>query len=198
MAQSAISRSPKGVALFWEKGTQPITNWEKWITTKLAITAKENIQVEQLLRPRPTREELDRPQKPIYESALSFETTTDKRQREQQNINRKVDCKIACQSVEDKGPMMDNFKWDEKDNKVKSLIYLALTTEGTNIFHQCNPQTELGKCTTDALVIELQETFKEIRNETFDRFQFFRCTQNPSESLDLLHSRLKQKTALCN
>ena len=94
--------------------------------------------------------------------------------------------------------MIDNAKWDEVDNKVKSLISLSLGTEGTNIFHQRNPQTELSKCTTDALVIQLQETFKEIRNETFDRFQFFRCTQNPGESMKQFHSRIKQKAALCN
>ena len=78
--------------------------------------------------------------------------------------------------------MIDNSKWDEVDNKVKSLIYLSLGTEVTKIFHQRNPHTELSKCTTDALVIQLQDTFKEIRNETFDRFQFFRCTQNSGES----------------
>ena len=94
--------------------------------------------------------------------------------------------------------MLDNTKWDEIDNKVKSLIYLSLGTEGTNIFHQRNPHTDLSKCTTDALVIQLQETFKEIRNETFDRFQFFRCTQNPGESMEQFHSRIKQKAALCN
>ena len=100
--------------------------------------------------------------------------------------------------MEDQGPKIDNAKWDEVDSKVKSLIYLSLGTEGTNIFHQRNPHTELSKCTADALVIQLKETFKEIRNETFDRFQFFRCTQNPGESLERFHSRIKQKAALCN
>ena len=38
--------------------------------------------------------------------------------------------------------MIDNAKWDEVDNKVKSLIYLSLGTEGTNIFHQRNPHTQ--------------------------------------------------------
>ena len=94
--------------------------------------------------------------------------------------------------------MIDNAKWDEVDNKVKILIYLSLGTEGTNIFHQRFPHTKLSKCTADALVIQLKETFKEIRNETFDRFQFFRCTQNPGESLEQFHSRIKQKAALCN
>ena len=180
MAQSALTRSPIGVTLFWEKGAQPTTTWKKWITTtKLAISAKENIQVEILLRPKPTAEELDYPKEPIYQPKLPEETTAEKRQREQRNIKRKVDWKNQCQVVEDQGPMIDNSKWDEVDNKVKSLIYLSLGTEETNIFHQRNPHTELSKCTTDALVIQLQDTFKEIRNETFDRFHFFRCTQNP-------------------
>ena len=69
--------------------------------------------------------------------------------------------------------MIDSFKCDEINNKVKSLIYLSLGTEGTNIFYQRNPHTELEKCTTDALVKQLQDTFKELRNKTSDRFQFF-------------------------
>ena len=106
--------------------------------------------------------------------------------------------KNQCQAVEDQGPMINNSKWDEVDNKVKNVIYLSLGTEGTNIFHRRNPRTELGKFTTDALVIQLQDTFKEIRNETFDKFEFFRCTQNPGESLEQFHSRIKPKAALCN
>ena len=93
--------------------------------------------------------------------------------------------------------MIENSKRDEIDHKMKNLIYLSLGTEGTNIFHQRNPHTDLAKRTTDALVIQLQDTLKEIRNETIDRFQFFRCTQNPGESLEQIHSRIKQKTALC-
>ena len=199
MAQSALTRSPTGVAIFWEKGAQPTTTWENRITTtELAISAKENIQVEKLLRPKLTAEELDYPKEPIYEPALPDETTAEKRQREQRNIKRKVDWKNQCQVVEDHGPMIDNLKWDEVDNKVKSLIYLSLETEGTNMFHQRNPHTELSKCTTDALVIQLHDTFKEIRNETINRFQFFRCTQKPGESLEQFNSRTKLKAALCN
>ena len=123
MPQSVLLRSPICDALFGEKGAKPTTTWEKWITTtKLAISAKENIQVENLLRPKPTIEELDYPQEPIYEPALPDETAAEERQREQRNIKRKVDWKNQCQAVEDQGPMIDNAKWDEVDKKVKSLI----------------------------------------------------------------------------
>ena len=138
------------------------------------------------------------PKRTNLRTSTSRRKTAEKRQREQRNIKGKVDWKNQCQAVEDQGPMILNSKWDEVDNKVKSLIYLSLGTEGTNIFNQRNPHTDLSKCTTDAPVIQLQDTFKEIRNETFDRFQFFRCTQNPGESLEQFHSRIKQKAALCS
>ena len=130
MAQSALTRSPIGVALFWEKRAQPTTTWEKWITTtKLAISAKEKMQVEKLLRPKPTAEDLDYPKEPIYEPALPDETTAEKGQRVHSNIKRNVDRKNQCQVVEDQGPMIDNSNCGEVDNKVKSLIYLSLGTE---------------------------------------------------------------------
>ena len=194
MAQSAI-----GVTLYWDNGPQPNIVWEKWFeTVKLAITAKENIQVEKLLRPGPQNAELDYPHEPLYEPPTSDETTAEKRQREQRNIKRKVDWQNQCLAVEDKGPYIDNTPWDEADTKIKSLIYLSLGQEATNIFHQRNPHTEMSKCTTDAFVEQLKETFKEVRNETFDRFQFFNCKQEQNESLEKFHSRIKQKAALCN
>ena len=199
MAQSAIAKSPIGVTLYWDNGPQPNIVWEKWFeTVKLAITAKENIQVEKLLRPRRQSAELDYPHEPCYEPPTSDETTAEKRQREQRNIKRKVDWQNQCLAVEDKGPYIDNTPWDEADTKIKSLIYLSLGQEATNIFHQRNPHTEMSKCTTDAIVEQLKETFKEVRNETFDRFQFFNCKQEQNESLEKFHSRIKQKAALCN
>ena len=60
-------------------------------TTKLAILAKKNIQVEKLLRLKPTAAEFYYPQEPSYEPAHPDETTAEKRQREQRKIERKVD-----------------------------------------------------------------------------------------------------------
>ena len=80
--------------------------------------------------------------------------------------------------------MVDNIPCDDADNKAKSLIYLSLGAQATNIFHQQFPHTDLQKCTTDALVEQLKESFTQARNETFDRFQFFGCQQkkeNPSK-----------------
>ena len=94
--------------------------------------------------------------------------------------------------------MVDNIPWDDADNRAKSLIYLSLGAQATNIFHQRFPHTNLQKCTTDALVEQLKESFTQTRDETFDRFQFFRCQQKEGESLEVFHSRIKKHAALCN
>ena len=72
-----------------------------------------------------------------------------------------------------KGSLLEDLRGDEAENKVKSLTYQSLGLEARNVFHQRNPHADLGKCTTDELVLQIQETLREIRNETFDKFQFF-------------------------
>ena len=44
-------KSPIGVPLFWESRANPVIEWQMWFSTfKMAVMAKENMQVEQLLR----------------------------------------------------------------------------------------------------------------------------------------------------
>ena len=199
MAQSAMAPSPLGVHFFWDKSNQPELDWEKWLATiKLAIMVKENIQVDKLLQPKPENEELDYPTEPHYEQALPDETTAERRQREQRNVKRGTDWQNNCKEIEDKGPQVDNIPWDEADNKTKSHIYLSLGAQATNIFHQRFPHTDIQKCTTDALVEQLREAFIQTRNETFDRFQFFRCRQKAGESLEVFHSRIKKYASVGN
>ena len=156
MAQSAMAKSPIGVTLYWDKGPQPNIVWDKWFeTAKLAITAKENIQVEKLLRPNPQNRELDYSHETMYELPTSDERAAEKRQREQRNIKRKFDWQNQCLAVGDKGPNVDKIPWDEADTK-KSLIYLSLGQEAANIFHQRNPHREMSKWTTDAFVEQLR------------------------------------------
>ena len=84
------------------------------------------------------------------------------------------------------------------DNKTKSHIYLSLGAQATNIFRQRFPHTSIQKCTTDALVEQLRKAFIQTRNETFERFQFFRCRQKEGESLEGFHSRIKKYASVCN
>ena len=159
--------SPLGVHFFWDKSHQPELDWEKWLATvKLAIMIKENIQVDQLLQPRPKNEELDYPTEPHYEPGLPDETTAERRQKEQKNVKRRTDWQKTCKEIEDKGPQVDNIPWDEADNKTKSYIYLSLGAQATKIFHQRFPNTDIQKCTTDALVEQLRASFIQTRKHS--------------------------------
>ena len=88
--------------------------------------------------------------------------------------------------------------WDEADSKAKNYIYLSLGSHATNIFHQRVPHKDIQKCATDAIVEQLNEAFIQTRNETFDRFQFFKCRQKEDESLEVIHSRIKKHASVCN
>ena len=80
MAQSAKMKSPIGVTLFSDIRPQTNMVWEKWFSTaKLAIVAKDNIQVDKLLRPRPQNPELRHPHEPISEPPTADETTAKKK-----------------------------------------------------------------------------------------------------------------------
>ena len=177
MAQSAI-KTPLGVPVFWETGANPTTEWTTWFgTMKMAIMARDNLQVDKLLKLKPTREELFYPTLPTYEDALEGETEDEERQREQRNERRKVDWENEGKQMEQKGPIIDRIPWDEADLKVKNLIYLSLGAEGTRTYHQRNPHTRIERCTTNELVHELAITFTRPRNTTFDRFQCFKAMQ---------------------
>ena len=198
MAQSAI-KTPLGVPVFWETGANPTTEWTTWFgTLKMAIMARDNLQVDKLLKLKPTRAELFYPTLPTYEDALEGETEDEERQREQRNERRKVDWENECNQIEQKGPMIDRIPGDEADQKVKSLIYLSLGAEGTRTYHQRNPHTRIERCTTNELVHELAITFTRPRNTTFDRFQCFKAMQRSDESLETFYSQLRELGAHCN
>ena len=64
-------------------------------------------------------------------------------------------------------------------------------------FHQRNPHTKIGRCTTNVLVHELTLTFTRPRNITFGRFQLFKAQQQPNEGLETFYSRLREAGSQC-
>ena len=171
MAQSAI-KTPLGVPAFWETGANPPIEWSTWFgTLKMAIMARDNQQVDKLLKLKPSRTELPYPTHPSYKEPFDGETVDEERQRDQRNERRKVDFENECKRLKQNGLMIDRFPWDEADLKVKSLIYLSLGSEGNKNFHQRNPQTRIERCTTNELAHEVTLTFGRPRNRTLDRFQ---------------------------
>ena len=129
--------------------------------------ARDNLQVDKLLKLKPTSAELFYPTLPTYEEPFEGETGDEDRQREQRK-ERKVDWGNDCKQIEQRGPMIDRIPWDEADLKVKSLKYLSLGSEGSRTYNQRNPHTKIERCTTNELVHELALTFTGPRTTTFD------------------------------
>ena len=196
MAQSA--KTPLGVNPFWESGATPPIEWKQWFATlKMAIVARDSIDVDKLLRLKPQPKDLFYPTLPTYEEVFEGETEDEARQREQKNERRRVDFENECKVVGRKGALVDRVPWDEADTKVKSLIYLSLGAEARRTFHQKNPHTQIEKCTTHELVNKLNITFIIPRNTTFDRFKFFKSMQQPHSSLETFYSRIREAGAIC-
>ena len=130
MAQSAV-KTPLGLPEFWETGANPPLEWSAWFgTLKMAIMARDNLQVDKLLKLKLSITELPYPALPTYEEPFEGETEDEERQRNQRNENRKVDWENECKQVEQKRPMIDRIPWDEADLKVKSLLYFSLGSRG--------------------------------------------------------------------
>ena len=201
MAQSAtvpIAHSPVGIPFFWESGMEPPVEWPTWAATlKLAIMAKNSINVDSLLKQKPDIKDLTYPAEPTYEPAIENETQAQHRERDIRNNKRKADWENECKQIAFRGPFVDNVPWDEADLKVRSLIYLSLGTEGQRIYLQRFPHSEIERITVFELAHELSLTFTQPRNITYDRFLLFTCKQKPNEKLESFHCRLKALGAKC-
>ena len=79
MEQSAIKRKSFGIDPFWDKPTpDPPLCWEIWrVQYKLALLAKENINLDTLLGPKPEMVKL--PLKSIYEETVFGASAQSKR-----------------------------------------------------------------------------------------------------------------------
>ena len=163
----------------------------------MALMARDNLQVDKLLKLKPTRAELFYRTLPTHEESFDGETEDVERQREQRNERRKVDWENECKQIDQRGPMIDRIHWNEADLKVKSLIYLSLGSEGSKTYHQRNPHTGIERCTTNELVHKLALAFTRPRNTTLDRFQCFKAMQQLDESLETFYSRLRELGAHC-
>ena len=172
-------KSPIGVPLYWESGANPLNERQAWFSTfKKAVMAKENMQVEQLLRNKPTLNDLFYPTIPSYEERIENSNEEEDRKREVRNERQKVDWKNECKHIQNRGPMIDRYTWDQADLKIKSVIYLSLGTEAIRLFHQRNSHTIIDRCSTIALVYELGLTFTRRHSPHIDRFQLITVQQN--------------------
>ena len=64
--------------------------------------ARDNLQVDKLLKLKPTRTELHFPPLPTYEEPFDGEKVDEERQRDQRNEKKKVDRENECKQIEQK------------------------------------------------------------------------------------------------
>ena len=75
-----------GVPVFWESGANSLSEWSTWFgSLKMAIMARDNLIVDNLLKLKPTRTELFYPALPTYEDPFKVKTVDEERQRVQRN-----------------------------------------------------------------------------------------------------------------
>ena len=170
----------------------PPVDWPTWASTlKLAIMAKDSINVETLLRQKPDAKDLFYHTEPTYKPPTEKETQAQHSERELGNNKRKVDWENDCKAIEFKGPTVDGIPWDEADTKIKTLFYLSRRTEGQRIYHQRFPHSIIDQISAFELAHEFSLSFTRPRNRKYNRFLLFTCKQKENDILENFHCRHK-------
>ena len=108
MAQSA--KTPLGVNPFLESRAKPPIEWrQRFSTLKMAIMARDSIEVDKLLKLKPQPTDLFFPTLPTYEEEFEGETEDEARNREQRNERRRVNFKNECKVMERKGALVNRI-----------------------------------------------------------------------------------------
>ena len=103
MAQSA--KTPLGVNPFWESGATPPIEWKQCFSTlKMAIMARDSIEVDKLLKLKPQPTDLFYPTLPTYDEEFEGE-----KEDEARNERRRVDFENESKVIERKGALVDRI-----------------------------------------------------------------------------------------
>ena len=137
MAQSTM-KSPIGVRVYWKNGANPTNEWQTWFSTfKMAVMAKENMHLNQLLRLKPTPNDLFYPIMPTFEERVENASEDEESKREIRNERRSVDWENECKQIRNRGPMIDRYTWNEADLKVDTSF--ERDTSYTNLPSEKSP-----------------------------------------------------------
>ena len=198
MAQSELKgKTILGLEPFWERPcSNPPIPWEKWRRQlKMAIVAKTNIQVEDLLREKPTS--VTYPPEPAEEPPVNNPTQTMERERLTRYHQAITKWKNECNVIDRVGVLCGEKLCDMADRKVKSLIYLSLGVEGRKMHGRKFPHTNVETKTTQEIWEELEITFIRPRNVTFDRYLLLTRRQQRGETIEQFHSALRSLAEHC-
>ena len=161
MAQSAVvaRKTPLNIDVVWENATitSPLS-WEKWTQQmKLALLAKEGIQLRILLKRPPSR--VVNPREPVYEELVKDHTQATERDRKIQNRQLIVTCQNRCKKIDEIGFICGAKLWISVTKKLDHSSTLALgqtvavsSNVITHIFFEKEPMKELWKVKEDSFI----------------------------------------------
>ena len=125
----------RGIPPFWQNHTvDPPIPWEEWSDLfHLAIIAKENVDIENLLNPSERHHTLP----PTLENPTENESENQRKTLKERNIQeQKQNDGEEAASSKTETKKVNGMRIEEADNKLRSIIYLALGNEGKPIFGQ--------------------------------------------------------------
>ena len=175
-------RTPLGIEPFWEKpSVDPPLKWEKWqMQAKLSLLAKEIINLDTLLEPKPETVQL--PLESIYENTITGSSAESERERLARNAQLKMKWKKLL--PETNGDHGGDKPWAQADRKTVSMLYLSSGTEGRRIVFSRKPHLKMDILTTGELWNIMEATFIRQRNITFDRYMLLTTKQSKGESIE--------------
>ena len=198
MAQSdKIGRTALGLEPFWDKPSRnpPITSENWWSQLKMALVAKTNIELDELLQERPTT--VIFPPEPVEEQPVQNTTQTMKRERMTRDKQAIAKWKNECNQIDRIGVLCGDKPWDLADRKAKSLVYLSLGIEGRKVHARKFPHTNVKTKFTMELWDELEQKFIRPRNVAFNRYLLLTRKQHRGETMEQCHSALRSLAEYC-
>ena len=175
---------------------QPPIPWEKWRSQlKMALVAKTNIELDELLREKPTT--IIYPPEPLEEQPVNKPTQTMERERLTRYSQAVAKWKNECNLIDRIGVLCGDKSWDVADRKAKSMVYLTIGIEGRRMHTRKYPYTNFENITTLQLWEELELTFIRPRKVTFDRNLLLTRRPQKGETMEQFHSALRSLAEFC-
>ena len=95
---------------------------------QISSPCEKNLQVDQLLRLKPTEADLFYPTVRSYKVLIENASDDENLKREAINERDRMDWENECIQIKNRGPLIERSTWYDADIKVKSLIYFSLGT----------------------------------------------------------------------
>ena len=109
----------------------------------------------------------------------------------------KTKWKNECNIIDEIGVMCGDKPWDTADKKAKSMIYLTFGFEGRRMHTRKYPHTNVENIMTAQLWEELELTFIQPQNVTFDRYLLLTRRQQKGETMGQFQSAQRSLAEFC-